>query len=861
MHNNLCVFEQKDWSKNDIKICKSDIYMNWHIDWEYKCNQNPKAMFKNYLLTIIRQISKNKVFSFINIFGLALGMGACLVIAQYVYFHTSFDTSIPNADRVFRLEAEALRSGQNLGQQLESPSPLSDLLLNESPDIELLNRFFYYGYANTSIIYKRGDQQVNFEQEGVYGSGKDAFELFGYDFVAGNGEKFDEPNKAVLTLSASKKYFDSPENAIGTSFTLSGNDGAAEFELVGVLEDIPNNSHIDFEVLISMPSIDRITESRKNWSTSMLTYVKLRDKSKTEDVLTSVNRIFEENAAELYQQSGYSMDFYFRPIRDIHLNSKSSQDFTSGIDSRIILALSIIAIIILVIAWINYMNLSLVRTIDRLKEMGIRKCLGSSIKQIILLFLLEALVMNVIALVLAIGGIQLSESYLLELTGLPLTALMSSDAISLQLALVLLGTVVVGLYPYVLLKTMSIVNVLVGKQKNMGGSKMRKSLVFVQFAVTFLLIAGTLTVYNQINYMREADLGIDIENILVIKSPPGAVHDEERQDVARFNTLKTELLKHSGIAEITNAGEIPGEPIGWKASFYLKNKSKESSVLTSLVSMDNDFPKFFGIDLLAGRELKRGDDPWSKGDVAINEKLATALGFDNPEDAVGAEIDGFYGPTLTVRGVMENHHHTSLHNDYEPIAYILSSWTEFYFIKLRLDERSQNGRADQLGGLVKTVENEWGNVFTDYQMDYFFLDRAFDAQYKEDIRFGKIFSGFSGLTILIACLGLFGLTSFTIQQRTKEIGIRKTLGASIDNLILLLSKEYLLLVGAACVVSLPFAWWIMRKWLEGYTFRIDLGWWFFVVPIIFVIALALMSIISKILSTVRANPVESLRYE
>ncbi len=818
-------------------------------------------MFKNYFLTIIRQILKNKVFSFINIFGLALGMGACLVIAQYVYFHTSFDSHIPDSEKVFRLEADAYRNGQLLGQQLESAYPLSDLLLNESPDVELLARFFNYSYANTSIIYKTEDTQVNFEQEKVYATEKDAFELFGFDFVAGSAEKLNEPNKAILTLSASKKYFDDPEEAIGSPFTLSGNDGAAEFELVGVMEDLPKNSHMDFELLISLPSIDRFTESRKHWGTSMLTYLRVSDQSKNSNILESIERIFEENAAELYAQSGFTMDFYLQPIKDIHLNSKSSDDFTAGMDSKIIVALSIIAIVILVIAWINYMNLSLVRTIERLKEMGIRKCLGSSVQQIILLFLLEALVMNIIALVLSVGGIQLAENYLIELTGIPFTALLNSDAIFLQLGLVVLGTLIVGLYPYVLLKTMKIVNVLVGKQKRMGSTKMRKSLVFVQFAVTFLLIAGTLTVYNQINFMRDADLGIDIENILVIKSPPGAVNTEERQDVARFNTLKTELLKQSGIAEITNGGEIPGEPVGWRASFYLKNKSRESSVQTGLISMDYDYPKFFGIDLVAGRELKKGDDPWSKGDVVINEKLATSLGFDNPEDALGAEIDGFYGPTLTVRGVMENHHHTSLHNDYQPIAYILSSWTEFYFIKLRTDGESTKDRSDQLAGLVETVENEWANVFTDYQMDYFFLDRAFDAQYKEDIRFGKIFSGFSALTILIACLGLFGLTSFTIQQRTKEIGIRKTLGASVDSLILLLSREYLVLVGTACVVSLPFAWWLMSKWLEDYTFRIDIGWWFFVIPIIFVLLLALVSIISKILSTVRANPVESLRYE
>ena len=389
---------------------------------------------------------------------------------------------------------------------------------------------------------------------------------------------------------------------------------------------------------------------------------------------------------------------------------------------------------------------------------------------------------------------------------------------------------------------------------------MRKSLVFAQFMITFILIAGTVTVYQQINYMREADLGIEIENILVIKSPPGDINEEDRADVKQFRTLKTELLKYAGVTQITNAGEIPGEPVGWRMPIRLKNQSEESSVQTGLVSMDLDFPEFFGIDVVAGRGLQRGDSPWSKGVVVINAKLAELLGFSNAEDALGVELDGFYAP-LTVRGVLENHHHTSLHNDFQPMAFILSSWTEFYFVKLQLDERSVEARCDQLNELVTTVKSEWNNVFSDYEMDYFFLDRAFDEQYKEDIRFGKIFSGFSVLAILIACLGLFGLTSFSVQQRTKEIGIRKVLGANAKSLLVLLSKEYMVLVIAACLVSLPIAWWMMSTWLEDFTFRISLGWTFAAIPILFVIGLALLSISSKVLSTLNMNPVESLRNE
>ncbi len=820
-------------------------------------------MLKNYLITIIRQIRKNKIFSFINIFGLALGMAACLVIAQYVNFHTSFDQFHSKADQIFRLESEAFKNGESVGPSITAPSPMGDALKNQSTLIQNVARFYDYNYANNSIIYNDNGNKVNFEQPGAFVADKGVFELFDFEFQAGSSAKFDEPQKAVLTLEASRKYFDDPERAIGNTFTLSGNNGAHEYELIGVLKDLPANSHIQFELLLSYPSLDLYTRNRQNWkSSSVITYVKTTDAEKRDQILDQINVLHEENSKEAYAAFGYAVDYYLQPLKNIHLSSGAGFGFSGGVDNQTVFILSLIAMIILVIAWINYMNLSLVKTMQRLKEMGVRKCMGSSMKQLTHLFILEAFVMNLIAFGVAILLTQLGEKYLINVTGLPVTALLDMKILVLLTGLILAGTFVIGLYPYALLKTINIVNILVGQRGKVGGVKMRKGMVLVQFMITFILIAGTITVYNQINYMREADLGINIENILVIKSPPGDVSAEERQDVQRFSTLKTQLLNYAGITEITNAGEIPGEPVGWGTNLRLKNESSENSVFSGLISMDLDFPKFFGIDVVSGRALRDGDSPWTKGETVINEKLAESLGFSNPEDAIGAELDGFYGRVpLKVVGVVENHHHTSLHDDYQPLAYILSSWTEFYFVKIRLDENSSISKGEQLNQMVSTVKSEWNQVFTDYQMDYFFLDRAFDEQYKEDIRFGKIFTGFSVLAILIACLGLFGLTSFTIQQRTKEIGIRKVLGASMQNLMLLLSKEYLTLVGIACCLSIPVSWWIMSQWLTDYTFRIDLGWWFIALPMLFVITLALLSISSKILRTIKTNPVESLRTE
>lgn len=821
-------------------------------------------MLKNYFVTILRQIQKNKVFSAINILGLALGMAACLVIAQYVNFHSSFDTYHSKADRIYRIEGDAYKNGESLGNTINTPPMLGYSLKEQLPEVTSVARFFNYNYANNTIIYGADKDLVSFEQTGVYVTESDLFKVFDLPFIAGSARYFDRPQKAILTYSSSLKYFDDPQRAIGSTFTLSGNNGAHEYELVGVLEDLPDNSHLNFELLLSYPSLDNYTGkgSRESWtSNNMAIYLALDNSDAVSTVNNTIGQLYDENMKEAFSKAGYQVDYFINPLLDIHTNPESSGIFKASVDGKLILILSLIAFVILGIAWINYMNLSLIRTMERLKEMGIRKCMGSSLKQLTQLFVLEAFVMNVIAFGAAILMTQVGEKYIIEITELPISALLNTNILLLLSGLILVGTFLIGLYPNAILKTINIVNILVGQRGRVGGTKIRKSLVFVQFVITFVLIAGTLTIYKQINYMRDADLGIDIENILVIQSPPGNVSDSQREDVKRFNTLKTSLLNYPNIAQITNGGEIPGEPVGWGTNLYLKNKSRDTSVPVGLISMDLDFPDFFGIETIAGRDLRKGDNPWGNGEVLINEKLANQLGFANPEDAIGAELDGFYGPTIKVVGVTENHHHTSLHNDYQPLAYILSSWTEFYFIKLQLDENSTQAKGEQLTNLVNLINDEWDAVFTDYQMDYFFLDRAFDEQYKEDIRFGKIFSAFSSLAILIACLGLFGLTSFTIQQRTKEIGIRKVLGASAQNLVALLSKEYVLLIAIACVVSIPAAWYMMSSWLESYTFRIELGWWFYLLPVVFVVSLALISIITKIIGTIRTNPIESLRYE
>lgn len=396
-------------------------------------------------------------------------------------------------------------------------------------------------------------------------------------------------------------------------------------------------------------------------------------------VLAHITSLFEQYAKERLQQYGYDISYQMIGLEDIHLYTKAGgDDFTKPMDYRLIIALATIALIILFIAWINYLNLSLVKTIDRLKEVGIRKVLGSRTRQITALFTTEAVFLNLISFIVALTLAQLTSPFTSQLTGVKFSFFQNMEITLLLFVLVITSAVIIGLYPAIMLRTFNMTNILVGnkRKQKVGGLGLRSILVTVQFTVTFLLIAATITVYKQVSYMKSADLVINIDDIPVLKSPPGDINSDDRKDVVSYNALKTALSQQSVIQSITNAGEIPGEPISWGTGIRLKNTDKESSEQISLVSMGKEFLDFFELELVAGRPIREGDDPWTKGDVWVNVKLTETLGFEKPEDAIGADLEGFYAP-LTIRGVIENHHNNSLDFDFDPIAYILSSWTEF----------------------------------------------------------------------------------------------------------------------------------------------------------------------------------------
>ncbi len=824
-------------------------------------------MFRNYLLTTFRQIRKNRLFSFVNVLGLALGMASCLIIAQYVLHHTGFDGQWTNASDIYRIQSRTSKNGVDLGASAHSSPAMGTKLAQVNPEVLTAARFYNIDYQNNSFIYEGRSTRMSFQESGIYGADSDLFEIFDLPIIAGSTERLSAPGTMVLTESTALKYESNPDILIGKQITVAGNVGEKVFEVVGIMADLPERTHLKFNTLISLKTVkEDFGVELDNWgSYSFFTYLKLKSGAPKENVEKEIARIYESDAKAVLEPYGFEITHSLMPVSRLHLHSKAPIDFKPYTDFRLIYALAAIALIILIIAWINYLNLSLVKVLDRLKEVGIRKVLGSGTRQITTLFTLEAVTLNIMSFLLALTLTQLTSPITEQLTGIRFGILENVLIVLVMFLIVIVGSVLIGLYPAIMLRTFNTTNILTGnrKKQKVGALGLRSALVSFQFLITFLLLATTITIYKQIQFMKASDLGMNISDIMVLKAPPGDISQSNRPDQKQFNTFKTALGGRSEILGVTNTGEIPGQSISWGGNIRLSNETAEKSIPASFFSMGTEFFDFFEIEMVAGRKLVSGDGPWTNGAVVINEKMAELLGFDNPEDALEAKLSGFYAPKpIVVKGVVSNHHQTSLHDDFTPIVYIHSSWTEFYFVKFSIDaDASYATQISDLKTAVAVVETEWDNSFTDTPIDYYFLDQAFNTQYASDEQFGQIFGAFSSLAILIACLGLYGLTTFTLRQRTKEIGIRKVLGAGSRSLAVLLSQNYFVLIAIAYVLAMPLAWLYLNRWLENYHFRIDLGLWFLIIPLAFVCLVACTTIVSRVLQSVKTNPVDSLKYE
>lgn len=815
-------------------------------------------MLRNYLTIAYRNLLKNKGFSLINIVGLAIGMSACLLILQYVSFELSYDDFRKKA--VYRIADYGYMHGELIGQRAQTSPALAPVLQREIPEVVHAARLVHTAPLMSDPVIQTGER--SFHEERIYFADSSILHMFSYQLLEGNPDKaLSLPEHVVLSASMAQKYF--PEqDALGQMLTFHmGERGKTELKVSGVFEDIPENSHLHTDFLISFNSISIPWNLDENWGWgNFYNYIELHPGSDPTVVQDKVTAVVEKHMGDVmaeWRKGGYTRKPVLQAIQSIHLDSDLEAEAEPNGSRRTVEFLSIIAFFILLIAWINYLNLTTAKSAERTREISIRKVMGSKRFQLICQFMTESLLINLLGAVLALTFVQLLAPSFRAFTGSSFAIGYNPDIIWFVVVIFLFGSLLSGLFPAYLISSFQTVKGLNGlPPTSKNGIGLRKGLVVLQFAASITLIAGTLAVQQQLKFMRQQDLGLDIEQTLIVKGP--GIKDSTYQ--SRMASFKTEAAKLPFVQQVGLSSSIPGRELGWGRSFY-RPSYPENAQGISIIAVDENFFDLYKADFLAGRNFSE-EFSSDKEAVIFNEKAIELLGFENTEAAIQQEViwaesDGQHWPKEII-GVIKNFNQEALHKEVGPVVfalkrYVNAPWAgEYYSLKIATQDYPAT---------LAQIQASWQQSFPNSPFDYFFLDEFFNRQYQADQLLSKVFGLFSSLAILIACLGLFGLSSYTTVQRTKEIGIRKVLGASVSSIIRLLSQDFVKLVLLSAVVALPLAYWAIKKWLQNYAYRVEISWWLLAIPLLLVLLLALLTVGSHTVKVALRNPARSLRYE
>ena len=807
-------------------------------------------MLKNYFKIAFRNLWKNKGFSAINIFGLAIGIATCLLITLYVVDELSYDRYNEKVDRIYRINVD-LKFGGAEQKFAVSADPIGLTMMKDYPQVENFVRFRWYGPS----VVKKGEQ--NIKEERIIYADSTLFDVFTLPLISGNPHTaLKDPNTVVITESTARKYFNTTD-VIGKVLRFDNN---TDFKVTGVMKDMPKNSHFLYDFFISMSGSE---ESRRNvWlSFNFNTYILLRKDADQKSVEAKFTEMFNKymwpQAQQLmniteedFKKSGNYLKFSLMPLKDIHLHSDRIAELAPNSDIQRVYIFSFIAILILLIACVNFMNLSTARSANRAKEVGIRKVLGTQRSNLIWQFLTESVVMSLISFVLAVGIVLLLMPFFNQLASKELTISPFEHPVLLPVlvAFAIFVGLLAGSYPAFYLSSFQPIKVLKGKLgSGFKSSYFRSALVIGQFAISIALIIGTIVIYRQLNFIQNKKLGFNKEQVLIIKDTYVLNN--------KVHTFKNEVLKQPGIVSGTVSGYLPVPSGRSDNSFFPEGQIENSKAVNMQIwGVDHDYIKTLGMEIITGRDFSKDFSTDTSG-VIINETAARLFGYRDP---IGKKISTYRDVktgelrNLTILGVVKNFHFESLRQNIGALCLTLDSST--YAVSFRL-------RTDKLKSTVKNVESLWKKMAPGEAFTYSFLNEDFNEMYRTEQRVGSIFIAFAILAIFIACLGLFGLATYAAEQRTKEIGIRKVLGATVGNIAAMLSKDFLKLVIIAAVVTFPLAWWAMKNWLEDFAYRINIGWWVFVLAGAVAISIALVTVSFQAIKAALSNPVNSLRTE
>lgn len=807
-------------------------------------------MIRNYLLMAFRNFSREKLFTFLNVMGLSLGITATLLIVQYVKYEKSFDSFHSRANDIYRIQYNGWQNGQ-ISFESAVAVPMSSSALKENfSEVKEFTRFL--PTSGVISFEKSGQEPISFREERMFFADTSLFKVFDFNLIKGSDQAcLRGVNKVIISNSSAEKYFKT-QDPIGRQLHLDGND--AILEVTGVFEDVPENSHIKFDFLISYETINAWTNnnSENSWGWyDFYSFVLLKPQTDVDALQGKWDSYLAEVRKEDWESRNSKQEFILRPLTDIHLTSNllyetSPKELRDG-DS--VNALNIIAVFIMFIAWVNYINLATARSLKRANEVGVRKVVGATKKQLITQFLTESFILNLIATLLAIVVIRFSWGSFAALTGwdLPFDFFGQVEFWLTVISIFVIGAFLSGFYPALVLSSFKPISVLKGKLiASTSGKYLRKSLVIFQFVASVFLISGSIIVYQQLDYMKNLDLGVDLKETLVLKAP-GVV---DSLYVSNFKSFKTELLRIPGIESVSASSSIPGEENYWTNSITRTSGGPEGSTIVTNMAIDHDHIPQFDINIVAGRNF--GVEFTADNDkVLINESLLKVLQFEDAESAIG-EYVSTGGDTLQIIGVLNDYHQMSLKAKVIPVVFKMTTVGSFYSLKLNTKDYGQ---------VIQALDEPWKAFFPGNPLDYFFLDEFFNVQYDNDDRFSQVFTLFTGLAIFIASLGLIGLASFLTLQRTREIGIRKVLGSTVSGIVMLLSKDFLQPVLIGILLACPLGWWLMNQWLESFPYRIDVSLWAFIISGMLVLFIAFTSVFSQTIKAALTKPAETLKYE
>ncbi|SDE94108.1 ABC transporter permease [Chitinophaga filiformis] len=798
-------------------------------------------MLKNYLKTAWQNLRSHKAYAAINTMGLAVGIAACLLVFLLIQHETSFDNFHKSKERIYRVVA-VTQTPDGINYSQGSALPVAEGLRVDYPQLEHVARIYDRRDQQITVLDDKANTSQKKFKENVFYVEPEFFSIFNFPFLSGNPETaLSEPNTAVISQAIAEKYFGDWQTAIN-KFIKYNNDQV--YKVTGVLKNVPANTDFPPQIVLSFKSMHE--EISMDWASqdgSLNTFLVLPENMSAQQFDKDLKAFVKKHAPAEYANHGYML----QPLSDIHYNSKFGTYSGKTFSKELIAALGLVGIFLLIIACINFINLATARAVSRSKEVGIRKVLGSSKKQLVIQFLSETLLITLASVIIAIGFAFSALSLLNNLLQISVNIQFSFPLIVFLFILIISVTFLSGFYPAIVLSGFNPINVLKNKftSKTTGGLSMRRVLVVFQFAVAQTLIIGTLIVVGQMNLFQNAAMGFDKDAIVTV--PLG--NDSKR--LSKMDAIKAELLQQAGIKNVSLSAFSAMDKAGWDSDFKFDNALKKSDFKADFKWADADYFKTYNIQFIAGKPYSQAD---SVNGFVVNEMMVKKLGFQNPEDIIGKRINFFDGNMVApVVGVVKNFNGSSLEKEMTPV--VLGSFKMVYrLINIKIEPQN-------VKQTLATIERLWNKAYPDFIYEYQFLDDKIASFYKREHQLSQLFKIAAGIAIFISCLGLYGFVSFMAVQRTKEVGIRKVLGASVTNIIYLISKEFTLLIGIAFLIATPLAYYVMHYWLQRFAYRIDIGIEIFLLTILISEIIAWVTVGYQAVKAAIANPVKSLRME